>query len=94
MTWKLPQNEEQWPECLSAYLDGEMEEEDRIALEAYLQTDPTRLDRFAGVPENRRLAARMAGRSSFTQRSFLSAGSNRRNVPNPENPGNRSSFPQ
>ncbi len=58
MTWKLPQNEEQWSECLSAYLDGEMDEEDRIALEAYLKTDPTRLDQLQAY---RKTAALLQG---------------------------------
>lgn len=42
MAWKIPQTEEQWMECLSSYLDGEMNVEDRAALEIHLQSDRER----------------------------------------------------
>jgi len=55
MTWKPPENEKAWQECLSAYLDGEMPPEERRELEQYLQKDAGRaaqleeLQRLSGV---------------------------------------------
>jgi len=55
MTWKPPENEEAWQECLSAYLDGEVPDEERRSLEQYLLRDARRaaqleeLQRLSGV---------------------------------------------
>jgi anti-sigma factor RsiW len=53
MTWKPPETEEAWQECLSAYLDGEMKPDERRALEQYLEKDT---DRARQLQEMRRLA--------------------------------------
>lgn len=42
MTWRPPESEREWQECLSAYLDDEMEPEGRHALEEYLKEDAVR----------------------------------------------------
>lgn len=42
MTWKTPETEEAWEECLSAYVDGEMSSDDRTELENILKSDPKR----------------------------------------------------
>ncbi len=55
MSWKPPENEEAWQECLSAYLDGEMPDEERRNLEQYLRNDARRasqlseLQRLSGI---------------------------------------------
>jgi len=53
MTWKPPESEEAWQECLTAYLDGEMEPDERHALELYLERD---IDRAKQLHEMRRLS--------------------------------------
>jgi len=42
MIWQPPESEEAWQECLSAYLDGEMELDEQRAIEQYLEQDRTR----------------------------------------------------
>ena len=42
MTWKTPESEEAWEECLSTYIDGEMSADDIIELERILETNPER----------------------------------------------------
>ncbi len=46
MSWRKPQTEEEWSESLSAYLDGELTEEERTQLEICLQSDPDRLQQL------------------------------------------------
>lgn len=58
MAWKIPQTEEAWSECLSAYLDGEMDEDERMELDAYLQTDP---ERSRQLEEYRQTSASLQG---------------------------------
>jgi hypothetical protein len=58
MVWKIPQTEEQWSECLSAYLDGEMNEDGRAELEIHLLTDP---ERSRQLEEYRRACALLQG---------------------------------
>jgi anti-sigma factor RsiW len=53
MSWKPPESEEAWQECLTAYLDGEMEPDDCHALELYLEKDS---DRAKQLHEMRRLS--------------------------------------
>lgn len=53
MTWKAPTSEEAWQECLSAYLDGEIPDEDRRALEEHLEHDDARTGQ---LEEMRRLS--------------------------------------
>ncbi len=42
MTWKPPATELEWEECLSAYLDDELERDTAAALEAHLEHDAVR----------------------------------------------------
>ena len=42
MNWRIPENDEQWTECLSAYMDGEIPDEERSELEEHLRTDDER----------------------------------------------------
>ena len=58
MVWKTPQTEQEWSECLSTYLDGEMNAEDRAALEAALRTDP---ERFAQLEAYRQTSSVLQG---------------------------------
>jgi anti-sigma factor RsiW len=43
MNWKPPETEKDWQECLSAYLDGEMNPEEKTELERFLRENPERL---------------------------------------------------
>lgn len=49
MTWKPPESEEAWLECLSAYLDGEMEPDAERAIERVLEIDPRRAEQFRAL---------------------------------------------
>jgi len=42
MSWKPPESEDAWNECLSAYLDGELSAEECEAVEVHLEADPAR----------------------------------------------------
>ena len=55
MTWKPPESEDAWLECLSAYLDGEMSVEDRRALEKVIETDPQRAEQLHALRQTSRL---------------------------------------
>ena len=51
MAWKMPQTEEEWMEYLSAYLDGELPFEERMALEEYLRNNPEQMQRLQGYQQ-------------------------------------------
>ena len=53
MSWKPPESEKAWQEYLTAYLDGELEPDERRAFEQYLETDG---DRAKQLQEMRRLS--------------------------------------
>lgn len=42
MTWKPPTTENEWEECLSAYVDGELDHDAATGLEAHLEHDVAR----------------------------------------------------
>ena len=42
MNWRLPESEEAWNECLSAYVDGELDSADQRAVEEVLRQEPRR----------------------------------------------------
>lgn len=46
MNWKPPESEDAWQECLSAYLDGEMKQDEKTALELYLLKNPERAEQL------------------------------------------------
>lgn len=49
MTWKPPKTEEDWQECLSAYLDDELAPEARRGLEACLDANPRRAEQLKSL---------------------------------------------
>ncbi len=55
MSWKPPDSEQAWLECLSAYLDYEINDEGRRALEQVLETDPRRAEQLRALRETARL---------------------------------------
>ena len=46
MSWKPPESEEEWQISLSAYLDGEMEPDERRTMEEYLESDRDRMEQL------------------------------------------------
>ena len=46
MTWKIPETEEAWEECLSAYLDGELSPDEITGLENLLKKNQERSDQL------------------------------------------------
>lgn len=42
MTWKIPETEEEWEECLSAYMDGELSPDEKTEMEKTLKKNPDR----------------------------------------------------
>ena len=46
MRWIPPESEEEWQTSLSAYLDGEMEPDERRAMEEYLERDRDRTEQL------------------------------------------------
>ncbi len=46
MSWNIPKTEDEWMECLSAYIDDELASDDKLALEEYLQTDGERMEQL------------------------------------------------
>lgn len=47
MIWKPPETEQEWQECLSAYLDGELSTDEKTALENHLKNNPERTEQLA-----------------------------------------------
>jgi len=47
MNWKPPESENEWAECLSAYLDGELPVEERRAVESHIESNPERATQLA-----------------------------------------------
>jgi hypothetical protein len=46
MNWKPPESEDAWQECLSAYIDGELAQDEKKALELYLMKNPERAEQL------------------------------------------------
>jgi hypothetical protein len=53
MSWKQPQSEQEWQECLSAYLDGEMTEAEKRGFSEYLKKNPARNEELRQLEELR-----------------------------------------
>lgn len=49
--WKRPESDEAWEEKLSAYLDDEMSEEERVEVERCLEEEPLRGEQLAALRE-------------------------------------------
>lgn len=47
MTWNKPNTEDDWNEWISAYIDGELNDQDRRALESALAANPKRAEQVA-----------------------------------------------
>ena len=55
MTWKEPENREAWQEVLSAYLDGELEGDERSVVERRIAEDPALAEELAALRRTSRL---------------------------------------
>jgi anti-sigma factor RsiW len=51
MNWKPPKIEAEWDECLSAYMDGELDAEVAAALEAHLEVDVRRAQQLEALKQ-------------------------------------------
>jgi len=49
MNWKPPETEAEWDECLSAYMDGELDAVASAALEAHLESDVQRAQQLEAL---------------------------------------------
>lgn len=55
MNWNKPKTEQEWLEILSAYLDHELPEQDRVELEHVLKSDPVRRQQLIELRHTSRL---------------------------------------
>jgi anti-sigma factor RsiW len=55
MTWQQPETDQEWLECLSAYMDGELDDDEARAVAAALESNPERAAQLRTLRETRAL---------------------------------------